>query len=164
MPLCVVGGCGWYQVYKYVAKSQPNECFVFSLKREALSSLLLSSPRRDELDELNEKRIYLEVLLAPHESITSPPSFGVHVAFDMELASQPLGPAEEDTTLAGGVDFTDRSEDHVPVGTAEVGRGAETGDGVGVAAVEDDVGGVGGGDLGCEILEDRCQLTDCLVG
>ena len=60
------------------------------------------------------------------------------------------------------MDLADGTEDHVPVWSAEIRRCAETGDGVRVAAVEDDVGGVGGGDLGGKIL--GTVVSVCRVG
>lgn len=95
----------------------------------------------------------LEVLLPPHKSISSSATFCVHVALDMQLTAQAFRSAEEHSTLSRRVYLADCSEDHIPVWTAKVGGCVEAGDGVGVAAVEDDVGGVGGGDFGCQILE-----------
>lgn len=68
----------------------------------------------------------------------------------MQDAAEDFWPAEEDAGLGGGVDLADRLEDGVPVGTAEIGRGAEARDGVcvGVGVVDHDVGGVVGFDVG----------------
>lgn len=77
----------------------------------------------------------------------------------MQLTTQPLGPAEEDTAFAGSMDLADGTEHHIPVGAAEIGRCAQACDRVRVAGVEDDVGGFGGGDLGGEILH-KLRVND----
>lgn len=80
----------------------------------------------------------LEVLFTPYETEAR---LGVHVAFDVKGGTETLGTAEEDTGLGGGMDFADGLEDHVPVWTTKVCRGAETGDGVlfGVCVIDHDV-------------------------
>jgi hypothetical protein len=86
----------------------------------------------------------LEVLLAPNEAVAALASLGIHIAFDVQLASQSFGSAEEDTTLSRRVDLADGAEYHVPVGAAEVRWGSKARDGVVIATVEDDVAGIGG--------------------
>lgn len=73
----------------------------------------------------------------------------------MQDAAEDLGPAEEHAGLGRGVDLADRLEDGVPVGAAEVGRGAQTSDGVflGVGVVDHDIGCVVGFDVGCQVLK-----------
>ena len=66
----------------------------------------------------------LEVLLAPDESISTlllTTWTCVHVALDVQLTSQALRSTEEDTTFPRTVYLANGSEDHVPIGTAEVG-------------------------------------------
>jgi hypothetical protein len=72
----------------------------------------------------------------------------------MELATKTLRTAEEDTRLRRSVDLADGSEDHVPVGTAEVGRSTESSNGVLVCIgiVDHDVGSVVGFNLCGQIL------------
>ena len=72
----------------------------------------------------------------------------------MESASEDFGSAEEDTCFGRGVDLADGLEDHVPVGTTEVGGCPETSDGVlfGVGVVDHDVRCVIVLDLGGEVL------------
>ena len=72
----------------------------------------------------------------------------------MQLAAQRLGSAEEDARLGRAVDLADAAKDHVPVGAAEVGRGAETRDGVlvGVGVIDHDVGCVVVFDFGGQVL------------
>lgn len=62
----------------------------------------------------------LEILLTPDETEAG---LGIHVTFDVQLTAQTLGTTEENTCFGGGVNLADTAEDHVPVGTAEVGRG-----------------------------------------
>lgn len=79
----------------------------------------------------------------------------------MQGATEHLGTAEEHTRLGGAVDLAYTLEDHVPVGTAEVGWGAQAGDGVllGVGVIDHDVGCVVSLDLGCEILSEVLALV-----
>ena len=93
----------------------------------------------------------LKVLLTPDEA---EPRLRVHVALEVQLTAEDLGPAEEDARLAGPVDLADAPEHHVPVGAAEVGRGAQARDGVagGVGFVDHDVRRVVGFYIGCEVL------------
>jgi hypothetical protein len=83
----------------------------------------------------------------------------------VERRSKALGTAEEDSGFGGRVDFADRFENHVPVGAAEVGGCAETGDGVlfGVGIVDHDVGCVVGLDLGGKVLFGTVSVCLCLV-
>jgi hypothetical protein len=78
----------------------------------------------------------------------------------MQLAAQHLWTAEEDTRLGGRVNLPDAAKDHVPVGTAEVCRGAEAGDGVGVVGgfAQHDIVGVVGFDLGGQVLEENPEF------
>ena len=93
----------------------------------------------------------LKVLFTPDEA---EPWLRVHVALDVQLAAEDLGPAEEDARLPGSVDLADAAEHHVPVGAAEVGRGAQARDGVarGVGVIYHDVRRVVGFYIGCEVL------------
>lgn len=115
--------------------------------RKSPLGLSLASTRKSQCSQRPNKS-FLEVLLAPDETVRLLARVGVHIAFDMQLRAETFRSAEEDTTLAGAVDLFDSSEDHVPVGTAEVGGRAQAGDGIGVAGVEHDVGGLGGCDFG----------------
>ena len=66
----------------------------------------------------------LEVLLAPNEPIPTlllTTRTCVHIALDMQLTSQALRSTEEDTAFTGTVYLANSPEDHVPIGTAEVG-------------------------------------------
>ncbi len=60
---------------------------------------------------------HLKVLFTPHKVESR---LGVHIALDMQLTSQYLGPAEEDTRLSSTVDFSYTPENHVPVRSAEI--------------------------------------------
>lgn len=95
----------------------------------------------------------LEVLLAPH---VTEARLRVHVALDVERGSKTLGTAEEDTCFGGSMDLTNRLEDHVPVGTTKVGRGAKTSNGIlfSVCVVDHNVGCVVGLDLCGEVLQE----------
>ena len=55
------------------------------------------------------------------------------------------------------MDLPNGLEDHVPVRAAEVGRRAQTSDGIllGIGVIDHDVGGIVGLDLGCEILQNE---------
>jgi hypothetical protein len=81
----------------------------------------------------------LKILLPPHKPIPSPPSFSIHVTLYMQLTAQALRPAEEHPTFARRMNLSYRAEDHIPVRPTEVRRCLQTRDGVGVAAVENDV-------------------------
>jgi carbon monoxide dehydrogenase subunit G len=96
-------------------------------------------------------RSNLKILLPPHEIKTR---LRIHITFDVQLASQHLGSAEEDARFSGAVELADRPEHHVPVRTAEVGGCAETGNGVSVRVdvVDHDVGGVIGFDFRGKVL------------
>ena len=78
-------------------------------------------------------RWLLEVLFTPDELVAILACLSVHVALDVQLAAETLGSAEEHAALSGVVDLAYSAEDHVPIRAAEVGRGAQAGDGVGVA-------------------------------
>lgn len=80
----------------------------------------------------------LKILLSP---IEIKPRLRIHVTFHMQRVTERFGPAEKHTRFGRGVDFANGSEDHVPVWSAVVRRGAEAGDGVAVAVevVEHDV-------------------------
>lgn len=101
----------------------------------------LSPPRPPD-----RRASFLEIFLAPHKG---KPGLGIHVTFDMELAAQKFWPTEEHAGFGGGVDLPDAAEDHVPVWAAEVGGGAQTGDGILVRVdfVEHDVRGIVGLDI-----------------
>lgn len=97
----------------------------------------------------------LKVLLAPDESVATflrTTRAGVHVAFDVQLTSQSLRSTEENSTLARVVNLANRSEDHIPVRSTEIGGCTKASNGISVAAVEHDVGGVSCRNLGREIL------------
>ena len=98
----------------------------------------------------------LEVLLAPYKIEAW---LAVHVAFDVQLAPQHLGPAEEHPCLGRRVDLADRLEHRIPVGPPEVGRRPEPCDGVLIRlrVIDHDVGSVVGLNLGREIL--RCAQS-----
>ena len=64
-------------------------------------------------------RLRLKVLLAPNKVESR---LAVHVALDVQHASEHLGTAEEDASFGGGVDLANAAEDHVPIRSAEVGR------------------------------------------
>jgi hypothetical protein len=81
----------------------------------------------------------LKILLSPDKPIPSPSTFSIHVTLHVQLTAQPLRPAEEHTTLARRMDLPYRTEDHIPIRTAEVRRCLQTSYGVCIAAVEDDV-------------------------
>lgn len=72
----------------------------------------------------------------------------------MERRAQTLGPTEEYAGLGRRVNLAYRLEDHVPVGTAKVGGGAQTGDGIllSVGVVDHDVRRVVCFDLCGEVL------------
>lgn len=71
----------------------------------------------------------LEILLAPNEAEAR---LRVHIALDVQLAAQNLGPTEEDTHFARPVDLAYAPEHHVPVGTAEVRWRPQTRDGIAI--------------------------------
>jgi len=104
----------------------------------------------------------LEVLLAPHKVEAR---LGVLVALDVELASERLRPAEEDTSLGGCVNLTDALENHVPVGSAKVGRRAKTSNGVllGVGVIDHDVGRIVSLDLSGKILKGKSSVSKTIL-
>jgi hypothetical protein len=73
----------------------------------------------------------------------------------MQLTAQNLRPAEEDTYFARSMNLAYTPEYHVPVGTAEVGRRAQTGDSVAVSVcvVDHDIRCVVGFYFGSQMLE-----------
>ena len=93
----------------------------------------------------------LEVLFAPDKIEAG---FAIHVAFDVQLAPEYLGSAEEHACLGRRVDLADRLEHRVPVGSTEIRWRAEPRDGVliRIRVVDHDVGRVIGFDLGREVL------------
>lgn len=82
----------------------------------------------------------------------------------MKCTTQSLGSTEEHTSLSWRVQLPDTTEDHVPVGTAEVGRGTQTSNRilVRVGIVNHDVGGIIGFYLRCQIGVNLNALVDIL--
>lgn len=131
----------------------------------------LPLPAAPDNQQLSPHAAPLEVLLPPNKLILPLPTplpslphlpppplsastttarrMRIHITLNMQLTAQPLGPTEEHATLARGMYLPDGSEHHIPIRPSEIRRRAETGDCVGLARVEDYVGGVGGGDACC---------------
>lgn len=84
----------------------------------------------------------------------------VHVALNVQLTAKALGPAEENTSFRRAMDLADRLEDHVPVRTSEVGRGAQTSDCIlfGVGVIDHDVCCVIDLDLCGEVLKNVSNI------
>jgi hypothetical protein len=114
----------WYQIYM-LAEHKSSRSSRSPLQPQPLH--LLPSPHP------------LKILLPPNKPISPPPPLRIHITLNMQLTAQPLWPTEENTTLAGAMNLPNRSEDHIPIRPAKVRRCFESCDGVGVAAVEDDV-------------------------
>ena len=82
----------------------------------------------------------------------------------MQLATKTLGPAEKNTHLSRGMQFTDGWKYHVPIGASEIGWGAESSDGIFVCIciIDHDIGSIIGFDLRCQILWARSfSLRSC---
>lgn len=88
----------------------------------------------------------------------------VHVAFDVQLAPEYLGSAEEDSCLGRRVNLADRLEHRVPVRSSEIGWRAQARDGVlvRIRVVDHDVGRVISLDLGREVLWEPSVSIDLL--
>lgn len=96
-----------------------------------------------------------EVLLAPDELEAG---LAVHVAFDVQLAAQHFGAAEEHPRFCWRVDLADAPEHRVPVRPPKVRGGAKARDGVFVriGVVEHNVRGIVRLDFGGQVLEGSC--------
>jgi len=87
----------------------------------------------------------LEILLPIHESESALPArLRVHITLNVQLATETLRAAEEDTSFTRRMQFLDTLEDHVPLRPSKIRWRRKTCDGVRRGAVEHDVLGVGG--------------------
>ena len=138
---------GWLPIVAGIAKSK-QQCL------RALESLgcFVDTILRPMTFNYPSVVYFLEVLLAPNEVERR---VRIHVAFDMQRTTKTLWTTEEHASFCRSMNFADRTENGIPIGTTKIGWRAKTRKGIhfGVGIVDHDIGSLVWLDLSSKILQ-----------